>query len=374
MPRLRLGVALLVPAPFDREVDALRRAVGDGSLGRIPAHLTLVPPVNVRDDRLADAMDVLRDAAASTRPFALALGPPATFHPDTPVLYLPATDPTPTSTRQPATGPAVQPATGPAVQPATGPAVQPATGPAVQPATGPAGRPPTGQPGPVFRLRDLVFRPPLARRLTWPFVPHVTLAEELAPDRLVAAVAVLSSYRLTVTFDRVHLLQEGPGRIWTPMADAEFSAPAVIGRGGLPLELSHSEGPDPETVAFADREWPLYDREEFGPRVSWSKEPFTIAARREGIVVGFARGWTAGGVAFLSELIVAGNARGQGIGSHLLAEVTSLAGRRGCHRMALRALAASGAQGFYAARGWVQEARFSPWIHDRDMVQLRRDL
>ena len=48
MGRVRLGVALLIPPPFDREVDGLRRALDDGSLGRIPAHLTLVPPVNVK--------------------------------------------------------------------------------------------------------------------------------------------------------------------------------------------------------------------------------------------------------------------------------------------------------------------------------------
>src|SRR5438876_11352846 len=91
MPRVRVGVALLVPPPVDREIDALRRACGDGALGRIPAHLTLVPPVNVRDDRLHDALDVLRGAAAATRPFVVELGPPATFLPDSPTLYLAVT-------------------------------------------------------------------------------------------------------------------------------------------------------------------------------------------------------------------------------------------------------------------------------------------
>ncbi len=56
VPKRRLGVALLIPAPLDREIDGLRRAVGDGALGRIPPHLTLVPPVNVREDRLGEAL------------------------------------------------------------------------------------------------------------------------------------------------------------------------------------------------------------------------------------------------------------------------------------------------------------------------------
>ena len=60
MARQRLGVALLVPAPVSTEMDGLRRALGDGTLDRIPAHLTLVPPVNVNYADLADALRVLR--------------------------------------------------------------------------------------------------------------------------------------------------------------------------------------------------------------------------------------------------------------------------------------------------------------------------
>jgi 2'-5' RNA ligase len=160
MPRLRLGVALLIPPPFDREIDALRRAVGDGTWGRVPAHLTLVPPVNVRAERLDDALAVLRRAAAATRPFTVALGAPATFLPDTPVLYLPVE----------------------------------------------AGE------EPVHALRAHVFRDPLARPLTWPFVPHVTVADESTPERIAAARLAMAGYAAQVTFHRVHLLQEHPGR------------------------------------------------------------------------------------------------------------------------------------------------------------------
>src|SRR5215472_13191878 len=90
MPRKRLGVALLVPPPLSDEVDGLRRALADPVLGRVPAHLTLVPPVNVAERDLGDALELLRSAGAATRPFSLTLGPPATFWPDAPVIYLPA--------------------------------------------------------------------------------------------------------------------------------------------------------------------------------------------------------------------------------------------------------------------------------------------
>src|SRR5438477_8631731 len=88
MPRQRLGVALLLPAPVGGEVDVVRRAVGADDVDRLPAHLTLVPPVNVRDDEMDAALHLLRDAAARTKPFRLVLGPARTFLPINPVLYL----------------------------------------------------------------------------------------------------------------------------------------------------------------------------------------------------------------------------------------------------------------------------------------------
>ena len=49
MVRRRLGVVLLVPEPAATEIQGLRRAVDDPALDSIPPHLTLVPPVNVRE-------------------------------------------------------------------------------------------------------------------------------------------------------------------------------------------------------------------------------------------------------------------------------------------------------------------------------------
>src|SRR5207302_372659 len=136
-------------------------------------------------------------AAAATRPFTVAVGPPATFLPDNPTVHLAVADD-----------------------------------------------------GAVRALRERVFADPLARPLTWPFVPHLTLADEAAPERIAAALVALADYRVEVTFDRVHLLREGPGRVWAPIADAPFAPPAVIGRGGLPLELTVSDDVDPEGRAM----------------------------------------------------------------------------------------------------------------------------
>src|SRR5579859_4867068 len=124
--RRRLGVAVLLDPPVSDEVDGLRRAVGDPSLGRIPPHVTLVPPVNVRRADLLAAVDRLRRAAAATPgEIHLTLGAVTSFLPDNPVLYL---------------------------------------------AVG-------GDLGALRGLRDAVFAPPLERSLSWPWVPHVTLAD-----------------------------------------------------------------------------------------------------------------------------------------------------------------------------------------------------
>jgi len=259
MPRVRLGVALLVPAPFDTEIDGLRRALDDGTLGRMPAHLTLVPPVNVREDRLGEALAVLRKAAAATRPFTLTLGPPATFLPDSPTVYLAVA-------------------------------------------------------GDVQTLRDRVFDEPLARPLTWPFVPHVTLADEAEPDRIAAALGALAGYQVDVTFSRVHLLREGPDRVWSPIADAGFGPPAVVGRGGLPLELAVTDQADPETAVLA--------------RAAGAVR-LVVTARADGAVAGYIEGWCHAGEAHAGTLVVDPEQAHLGVARHLVAAFRSEAADRG---------------------------------------------
>lgn len=216
MPKRRLGVALVLPPPAAAEVDALRSALGDPALGRIPAHLTLVPPVNVREDRLDDALAVLRAAAASVPgPLSIELGPVSTFLPANPVLYL---------------------------------------------AVG-------GDTDGVVALRDAVFVEPLSRSLTWPFVAHVTVADEAPVDRIEAAVVALAPYRLAVRLDHVHLLEEGPGRVWEPLADARLGPAPPAGHGGLPVDLHLATAGPPDAVDLLG-------------------EGVTITARRDGEVVG----------------------------------------------------------------------------------------
>lgn len=296
MARQRLGVVLLVPQPLATQIDGVRRALGDGALGRLPPHITLVPPVNVAERDLPSAFAVVRRAAAATEHLHLRLGPVTTFQPVNPVAYL---------------------------------------------AVGGE----QAQLDALAALRDACLAGPLHREQEHEFVPHVTVADELAVPRLDAAPAVLADFAADASFDRVHVLAEQPGRIWVPIADMALgAAPAVVARGSLPLEISVSGRPDVEAAALL-----AVDSEAQGL-------PFAITARRDGSIVAAAWGWTAGGWLELADLVVAAGHRGEGIGRHVVAAVEDLGRRRSCTRAGAAAPGGGPAAALLEASGWVRVA------------------
>src|SRR5436190_16516649 len=268
MARQRLGVVLLVPQPWATEIDGVRRALGDGARERIPPHITLVPPVNVQDRDLPRAFTVVRTAASTIAPLTLRIGPVATFAPVNPVAYL---------------------------QVGGEPQVLEALG----------------------RLRTSCLQGPLDRPSDHDFVPHVTVADELAEARLAKVVGLLTDWVAETTIDRVHVLAELPGRVWKPVADAPLGErPATVGRGSLPLDLTVSGRPDVEAAALLS-----FDEATAGL-------PFAVTARRDDEVIAAAWGWSARGALEVADLVVAAEHRGQGVGRHVLAAVVALARRR----------------------------------------------
>ena len=171
-PRRRLTVALVVTGAVAHEIDGLRRALGAAALERIAPHCTLVPPLNVREEHLDTVLDHLRSAAGRSAPIAVTLGPPGTFWPRTPVLYL---------------------------------------------AVG-------GDLDAIAALRsDLGTGPlaPPAGRVERDFVPHVTLDQRIDPARLPQALEAMADYRAEYCFERVCLLEQ----------DRRASLAAARGRG-----------------------------------------------------------------------------------------------------------------------------------------------
>ena len=326
MPRQRLGVALLIPQPVAAEIDALRRAVGDEDVTRIAPHVTLVPPVNVREEEVDDAVAVLRRAAASVQPLRLELGPVTTFAPVSPTLHL-AVD---------------------------------------------------GDVDGVHRLRDAVFVPPLERTLTHEFVPHVTLIE--GTPHIEAGLVALAGYRADVVIASVHLLREVRDedgvRIWRPVADAMLGGrPAVIGRGGLELELATSGALPPDAAAWLRDRWVDSNVERFG-RVLPSEIPISIVGRRDGEIVATATGDVrpVTGEAYLAELMVRADLRSEGIGAHVVAAFTSAAAEHGATYLTLRTDADGDARRFYERLGFVEWYPMPSWRNGRDFVQMRREL
>ncbi len=195
MPKLRLASALLITGPLSDEIDGLRRACGDSMLGRVDPHVTLVEPINVREDALPDIERLMRAAAAVVDgPLTLTLGPARSFHPESPVLYL---------------------------------------------AVG-------GDLDSLVAVRAAMRTGPFAREAAFPFVPHVTIGTDLSEARLAAGVEALGGYAVTVTLTHLQVLQEhrDPDEVrrWRPIADAAIGGRVVSGRGGIELEITESIG------------------------------------------------------------------------------------------------------------------------------------
>jgi 2'-5' RNA ligase len=302
-PRHRLGVALLLDPPGSLEVDGLRRALGDTALGAVPAHVTLVPPVNVRAEDLGVAIQVLRRAASDqSGPIAVELGPVTTFMPASPVVYLAV------------------------------------------------GGPDLDR---LARLRQAVVAGPMLRPDHWPWVPHVTLTDDAPADRIEAALAALFSYTAATVFDRVVLLEEREHR-WQPLADACLGRAAVVGRGGLELEIVEGRVLGPDVMAIADGE-----EAAFLAALDTVPAPSSIVltGRRLGEVVGVATAWQDGQVGGTVEacVLVEEPSRRQGVGRALLQALHASVQRHGWAADGARGY---GPEGFFtSASAWIREIR-----------------
>lgn len=327
MPRRRFAVALLVPAPVATEVDGLRRACGDANLRKLAPHVTLIPPINLREDDVSAALAVVREAAAGCDPLRLTLGPATTFAPARSVLYL-------------AVG---------------GPDRDRLARLQASLVTGPLERPP--QHG--------------------SFVPHVTISIAAGPERVAAGITALADYRAEVVVGHVHVLEnvrdDDLGHyVWRPVADAALGGRAVVGRGGLALELTVSSAAEPEVKAWSAPLWERADREDLGD--VGAEDTVAITARRGDRVVGLLEGWIWGDLGHVDDLMVDETCRGEGIGRHLLARFEAEARARGCTSLALRTPAGSRAEGFYRHLGWEHESTQHAWVFGKDFLHFRRRL
>jgi 2'-5' RNA ligase len=176
VPRRRFAVALVIPPPVSVEIDGLRRALGDRQLGRIAPHVTVIPPINLHEDQIGDALAVVQAAARAASPMTLTLGPVETFAETSPVRFL-----------------------------------------AVEPWE------------PVVELYRACWTDVLERPEKRPFHPHCTVDIDGGPtDGPDPAIELLAGYRAEVVVDRVTVLEhvelgDGPvPRRWEPYLAYRF--------------------------------------------------------------------------------------------------------------------------------------------------------
>ena len=252
-------------------------------------------------------MAVLRNAASKVDgPIKLTLGPPRTFMPDNPVVYLEVGgDPSALSD--------------------------------------------------LAELRDAVFVAPLQRRLSWPWVPHVTVMDGGRPEAVEEAARTVGSYVTRVSFERVVLLELGTDRRWAPLGDVMFGRRARVGTGGLAVELTHSRLADPELRAAAELcaaagvgETAAGEATSLAAtRTDLLLPPAFLTARREGTLAGASAAWLdRRGPSVV--VWVPNVSRRQGIGAILLAHLEARLRREGWKFPRLRGL---GPAGFYERCG-----------------------
>jgi 8-oxo-dGTP pyrophosphatase MutT (NUDIX family)/2'-5' RNA ligase len=156
-------------------VQAWRRALGDPAAERIAPHITLVPPQTVAERDLDRAVRLVERAVGEAVPFLVELAGTATFLPGSPVAYLVVRE--------------------------GGPALE--------------------------ALEAALRASPLDRR-THPFHPHVTLAQDLPPERIEAVAAELAGFRAAFPVRDLAVMREERDRTWRPLATVPVGASAAV--------------------------------------------------------------------------------------------------------------------------------------------------
>ena len=176
MARRDFGVAFGIPEPYTSELQGWRERLGDPNAAGIPPHVTLLPPTNLHEQALEEVEEHLRQVAASERSFRMHLRGSATFRPVSPVVFVPLVQ-----------GIAE-----------------------------------------CERVEAKVRSGPLARELSFPYHPHVTVAHDLGPDALDRAFESLASYEAKFDVWGFTLFEQDREGVWRPQRDFPF------GGGGLP--------------------------------------------------------------------------------------------------------------------------------------------
>lgn len=168
-----IGVAIAIPEPYGQELQRVREGYGDPLARSIPTHITLLPPTQVPSDDLDRVEKHLRTIAESEDPFEIHLRGTGTFLPLSPVVF-------------------------------------------VSIALGIAE---------CERIEAKVRSGPLARDLTFPYHPHVTIAHHLPEPVLRTAFEEMARYEIRFGVWGFSLYEHGTDGVWRPQRDFPLGVP-----------------------------------------------------------------------------------------------------------------------------------------------------
>ena len=302
--RLRLFVAVVLRDELAARVDGVRLGLGSSEVGRLPPHITLVAPFNAPRDDLAGLLQRLRHLAEASTPSSCLLGPIRQFARALPVAYLAVDDPTHALVG-------------------------------------------------LAEAARATVRGANAQPDGSVFVPHVTVANRVAPDVADAATVALGHFRAPLEIDGFSLLARDPDAAehrWREIADFVLGRPLVRGRGGIELVLSRTRMLDPVVAERAG-----------GGSLAIVGAPWAITARLGDELAGAAGGDLVGPYARVTSLWVEPSLRGIGVASRLLETAERAASERGASR--IEAMAHDDAVRRYLhGRGYATQPSDRTWL------------
>jgi 2'-5' RNA ligase len=159
-----LGVSIAIPQPHAGTLSRWREQAGDPQAHLVPPHVTLLPPTVIAASTVPLIEAHLRDVAKAAAPFAMHLTGTGTFRPASQVVF-------------------------------------------VRVATGQAD---------CERLEAGVRSGPIVRALEFPYHPHVTVAQDVAPTALDDVYDGLSDFAARFGVRSFTMFERGTDGSWQP--------------------------------------------------------------------------------------------------------------------------------------------------------------
>jgi 2'-5' RNA ligase len=162
-----IGVAIGIPDPYAAELREWRERAGDPQAKQVFPHVTLLPPTEVAEGRLAAIVEHLTGVAAGVAPFEMHLRGAGTFRPLSEVVF-------------------------------------------VAVATGISA---------CEQLEHGVRSGPLARETLFPYHPHVTIAHDVPTPSLDLVYEGLTDYEARFDVDRFTMFEQDMDGVWQPQRE-----------------------------------------------------------------------------------------------------------------------------------------------------------